>query len=184
MPITIFVTAFDEHAVEAFEVEAIDYLLKPVDDARFESALARARRHLRSNDVQDVARRLSELLARTDAARSDEDARIAVRTPQRLVRLRPREIEWIEAADYCIRIHADGKSHLVRDSLAAMEQRLDPTRFVRIHRSAIVNIDHVRELQPLEHGDFVVILEGGEQLRVSRTRRRALEAALGVGGAE
>ena len=174
MPATIFVTAYDEHAVEAFEVEALDYLLKPVDERRFATALARVRRRLAEPDATATARKLAALLERTG-----DDAWISVRTPGRLVRLRASEIDWVEAADYCVRIHAGGRSHVVRDSMAAMEERLGGRRFVRIHRSAIVNVDRIREVQPLEHRDFVVILEGGEQLRVARTRRAALEAALG-----
>ena len=175
MPTTIFVTAFDKHAVEAFEVGASDYLLKPVNDERFATALARARRRVASWDPGDAARRLAELLQRVEP----EESWLSVRTPGRLVRLRPSEIAWIEAADYYIRIHVSQRSLLVRDSMAAMQQRLDPRKFVRIHRSAIVNVDRIREVQPLEHSDYVVILEGGERLRVSRTRRRALEEILG-----
>ncbi len=175
MPTTIFVTAYDKHAVEAFEVGASDYLLKPVSDERFATALARARRRVAEWDPDDAARRLAELLRRAESAESW----LSVRTPGRLVRLRPSEIGWIEAADYYIRIHVPGRSLLVRDSMEAMQKRLDPRKFVRIHRSAIVNVDRIREVQPLEHRDYIVILEGGERLRVSRTRRRALEAVLG-----
>ncbi len=175
MPATIFVTAFDKHAVEAFEVGASDYLLKPVSDERFSTALVRARHRVAEWDPDDAARRLVELLQRAES----EDSWLSVRTPGRLVRLRPSEIAWIEAADYYIRIHVPGRSLLVRDSMAAMQGRLDPRKFVRIHRSAIVNVDRIREIQPLEHRDYIVILAGGERLRVSRTRRRALEAILG-----
>ncbi len=175
MPATIFVTAYDEHAVAAFEVGASDYLLKPVTDERFATALARARRRVAEWDPDDAARRLAELLQRAES----EESWLSVRTPGRLMRLRLSEIVWIEAADYYVRIHVPGRSLLVRDSLAAMQERLDPRKFVRIHRSAIVNVDRIREVQPLEHRDHIVILEGGERLRVSRTRRRALEAALG-----
>ncbi|MHC5005554.1 MAG: LytR/AlgR family response regulator transcription factor [Planctomycetota bacterium] len=179
MPATIFVTAYDEHALEAFEVEALDYLLKPVDDERFHTAITRVRRRLAQEDAEDAARRLASLLAATAAEPAPEPCWLTLKTPGRVVRLREQDIDWIEAADYCVRIHAGDQAHVVRATMTAMERTLRSGRFVRIHRSTIVNADRVREVQPLYHGDFLAILDTGARLRVSRTRRRALEAAFG-----
>ncbi len=183
MPLIIFATAFDEYAIQAFEAEALDYLLKPIDDVRFERSLNRAKRLLSQSSEVKLAQRLSralEALETNAAARRPElRAKLALKTSTRVVLVDPSDIDWIEAADYCLRVHVGTTAHLLRESLHAMQQRLDDTMFVRIHRSSIVNVNRIREIQPLFHGDFIVILIDGTKLRVSRSRRHALEARLG-----
>jgi two-component system LytT family response regulator len=180
MPATVFVTAHDEFAVEAFEAQALDYLMKPLTEARFGAALARVRKRLRSDDALALARRLTALLDHaTDrppaggAARTrwPGSARIAVPTAGGQLLLDPDEIDWIEADDYHAAIHAGGHRHRVRQSLAALEARLDPARFVRIHRAALVRLDQVRELKTDAGGDQArVLLRDGTSLPVSRRR--------------
>lgn len=183
MPVIIFVTAFDNHAVAAFEAQALDYLLKPIDDDRFERSLVRAKRRLNQSSESKLAQQLSkalELLESKNAAITHKTpAKLALKTSTRVVFVDPSEIDWIEAADYCLRVHIGTTAHLLRESMQTMQQRLDDTMFVRIHRSSIVNVDRIREIQPLFHGDYVVVLIDGTKLRVSRSRRHALEARLG-----
>lgn len=183
MPVIIFVTAFDNYAVAAFEAEALDYLLKPIDDVRFERSLNRAKRLLSQSTevklVQRLSRALEVLETNAAATRPGLRTKLALKTSTRVVLVDPSEIDWIEAADYCLRVHVGTTAHLLRESMQTMQQRLDGTMFVRIHRSSIVNVDRIREIQPLFHGDYVVILIDGTKLRVSRSRRHALEARIG-----
>ncbi len=175
----VFVTAYDQHAVRAFEVEAVDYLLKPFDDQRFAQALARAKERIR----QERAKPLAEELARTLAPPSAPAASprtLLLKDGARSVHRREAEIDWIEAQDYYVEIHAGGTAHLHREPLRDLETRLDPRRFVRIHRSAIVQVDRIRRLQSLPSGDAAVVLRDGTELRVSRGRRDAIRAVLGV----
>jgi two-component system, LytTR family, response regulator len=176
-PAVVFVTAHEHHAVRAFAVEAVDYLLKPFDDERFAQALERARQRVRQGKAQAIA----EQLARGLAPAPDAAPRtLTLRDGARAVFLREDEIDWIEAQDYYVEIHAGSAAHLHRETLQDLEARLDPARFVRIHRSAIVRIDRIRQLQPLPSGDAAVILRDGTELRVSRSRREAIRAALGI----
>ena len=178
-PAVVFVTAFDQHAVRAFDVEAVDYLLKPFDDQRFTQALGRAKERIR----QDRARTLAEQLAATLAPGSRPAAAprtLLLKDGARSMFLREDEIDWIEAQDYYVEVHAGGVAHLHREPLRDLEARLDPKRFVRIHRSAIVQIDRIRQLQSLPSGDASVMLRDGTELRVSRSRRDAIRAVLGV----
>lgn len=180
MPCVVFVTAHDRFAVDAFEVNAVDYLLKPFDDERFARAIARAKRAVRGAEVGELSRRLIGLLEHTaEARRPGALTRLVVREDGRTFFLRAEEIDWIEAADYVARVHAHGKVHVLRETMATLESRLDPARFFRVHRSAIVNLDRIRELQPYFHGESVVILQDGTQLKLSRTRRDKLETLLG-----
>ena len=185
LPAVIFVTAFDEYALNAFEVHALDYLLKPFDDERFDRALGRARLQVR----QQKAHRLSERLLsavedfRESAARGGEGrpsylGRLAVKSAGRVHFLRTEEIDWIEAADYYVKLHVGDRSHLLRQTMSHLESQLDPRRFVRIHRSAIVNLDRVKELRTQPHGDCSVFLADGTQLRLSRGGREKLGALL------
>ncbi len=162
-PAVIFITAYDEFAVSAFDVHAVDYLVKPFDDARFVEAVARAKAAIRG------------LLPRAEAWLS----RILVKTGGRVVLVRVADIDWIEAADYCVKLHVQGRVHVVRESLQTLESRLDPERFFRIHRSGIVNLDRVTELQPVLKGEHLVTLRDGSRLKLSRGRRRELESRLG-----
>jgi two-component system LytT family response regulator len=180
MPAVVFVTAYDQFALKAFEVNAIDYLLKPFDDERFGAAMERAKRALRQEkvDLDDLSRRLAGLLeAATGPGRFL--TRLIVKDAGRAIFLTVDELDWIEAADYCVKLHIRGKSYLVRQSLQSLETRLDPERFFRIHRSALVNLDRVKEIQALFRGEHAVILQDGAKLKLSRNRREVLEQLLG-----
>ncbi len=167
-PAIVFVTAFDRFAVEAFEIHAVDYLLKPFDDERFAETLSRARTRVGAVD-QPVIDALLDALARKSSA----PQRIAVKDGDRTIFVDPDELDWCEAADNYIRLHSGGRKHLVRETMRAMEQRLDPARFARIHRSAIVNLRRVAEIRPLFHGDQQVLLRDGTKLTLSRGYRDA-----------
>jgi len=180
LPVTIFVTAYDKYAIRAFEAQALDYLLKPFSDERFEAALGRARAQIRTQKAGELARRISNLLAQTAAAETPPDAptelsRLAIRSGGRVTFLNVEEIDWIEAAGVYVYLHAGGKAILFRATLGQLEARLDPQRFVRVHRSAIVNTDRIRELYPRSHGDYVVVLRDGTEVTLSRSFRPALE---------
>jgi two-component system, LytTR family, response regulator len=157
----VFVTAYDQYALKAFEVEALDYLLKPFDDARFFRVLARAK----------------NLANRSESAQAGID-RLMVKSAGRVTFLRVREIDWIEAADYYASLHAAGRTHLLRRSMSDLERELDTKTFCRIHRSAIVNVDRVREFKLDSNGEYEVVLEGGTKLRVSRGYREQLQRKL------
>jgi two-component system LytT family response regulator len=175
MPPVIFVTAYDEFAVRAFEVSALDYLVKPLNEARFDAALTRARRQIRDADALALSRKLAALLGSDAKAESEvpTDARIAVRTESGTLVLDARDIDWIGAEDYYAAVHISGKRYLVRESLSSLEQRLDPAVFTRVHRSALVNIDRIRELRAP-----YVMLRDGTRLPVSRRKQSRLEALL------
>ena len=174
MPAVIFVTAYDEFAVRAFEAHALDYLVKPLEVARFAQALERMREQLRSAKAVDLSRRLAALLATREQERVRQ--RIVVTTSRGEVLIDADEIDWIEADDYYAAIHARQERHLIRESLASLEQRLDSARFVRAHRSAIVNVDRICEVRK-EAGDILLVLQNGVCVPVSR-RRRARVARL------
>jgi two-component system, LytTR family, response regulator len=167
VPAVIFVTAFDRYALQAFEQHALDYLLKPFSDERFANVLARTRVRLRERTFASMAQRLSDLLA----ARAPERRHVVVRDGGRTMVIPYDDIVWIEAEDYCARIHLRGRTLLVRDSLRALGDSLDRAAFVRVHRSAIVNVACVREIEPLASGDQRLRLSDGTVLKVSRTFR-------------
>ena len=171
LPATVFVTAHDEYAVRAFEVHAIDYLLKPFDDARLVTALARAKERLARHDAA-AGRQLVALL--DERARGQRLERFLVRTRGKVVVVRT------QAADYYATLHVAGEAHLVRQTMAELEASLDARRFVRVHRGAIVNIDRVREVHPLFRGDCTLVLADGTQVRLSRTRRAEFERLFGT----
>ena len=176
MPAVIFITAFDEYAVRAFDVSAVDYLLKPIDPARFEQALARATRRLARGSVED-GQELQEFLARWRAERG-YSARFVVRTGDKLAFIRAEEVDWIDAAGNYARLHVGGREHLIRETMKSLENRLDPETFVRVHRSAIVNIDRVASLEPYFHGEYVVQMRDGSKLTSSRSHSGRLRALL------
>jgi two-component system, LytTR family, response regulator len=181
MPVVVFLTAFEQYALRAFRVHAVDYLLKPLDAAKLAEALARARTELAHRDVAARAAQLAALLEDLGAhtqGRDDDGEHIVVRTAGRLHVLRPQELAWIEAEGDYVTIHAGSKAHLVRDSLRNMEERLASHGFVRIHRSSLVNVDKIRELEATAKGDYDVILDGGVRLRVGRNYKDALFARL------
>jgi two-component system LytT family response regulator len=182
-PAVIFATAFDAYALEAFRVHAVDYVLKPVDGEQLRHAVERARAQLdaRTDEVR-LRALLDEALASRGGIvpRADLAAdRLLINTDGRLVPVRVTDIDWIEAAGNYVRLHVEKSVQMSRDTLSAMEKRLDPTRFARIHRSAIVNLDRVKELQAWFSGDFLVLLTTGERLRLSRSFRRAFESRFG-----
>lgn len=185
LPLIIFVTAFDEFAVKAFEVHALDYLMKPFDKDRLKQAVGYARERLKSPAPSDLTERLTALLETLQpSGGGGADAkpatdRIAVKLDGRVIFLRPTEIDWIEAQDNYVKLHAGREAHLVRDTLSNFETRLDARRFIRIARSTIVNIDRVKEMQPMFHGEYVVILHDGTKLTMSRGYRETLQQYLG-----
>ena len=174
-PAVVFVTAHDDYALRAFDVHAVDYLRKPFDATRFREAFARARHRLAGAEAEERARTLDALLrqVRSQPPRSRE--RLMVRSDGRLYFVRVDDIDWVEAAGNYVKLHVGRDTHLMRETMAGIEKMLDPSRFLRIHRSAIVNLDRVREMQPWFSGEYTVILRDGTQLRLSRVYRDRLE---------
>jgi two-component system, LytTR family, response regulator len=172
VPAIVFVTAYDRYALRAFEVHALDYLLKPFTDARFAAALARAKQQVlgRRQGILDV--RIAELLRAQQSPRT----RFLVPARGRTVVVDAASIDWIEAADYYVCLHCGSDSHLLRDTMDVIERQLDPQQFFRVHRSAIVNLARVREIHPLFRGDCELRLADGVAVRLSRNRRREFEA--------
>jgi two-component system LytT family response regulator len=162
-PAVIFVTAYDQYAVRAFDVQALDYLLKPIDRRRFQTALDRAREHLRKSEGRSTG----------------PLTRLLVRSGDRTQVLKIDDVDWVESADNYVKLHALGQTHFLRETLTHLRARLDPARFVRIHRSAVVNVDRIRSLYPLFHGDQMVVLHDGTELPLSRRYRQELESLLG-----
>ena len=173
MPVIIFVTAYDRYAVRAFEVHALDYLLKSFDRERFQASLRRAKEEIQRSKAGVLNDRLAGLLEDLQA-RQKCLTRLVVKTGGRIVFLRVDEIDWVEAADNYVRIHAGRESHLIRETLESLEGRLNPEKFLRIHRSTLVNLDRIRELQPIFHGDYLVRLNDGTELTLSRSYREKL----------
>ena len=174
MPAVVFVTAHEDYALRAFDVDAVDYLLKPFDEERFAAALSRVREELQLRALRRGGVPESQRKKPLD--------RLPLRSAGRVSFLRVDHVEWVDAAHNYVRIHGiDGHTHLVRGAISDLETRLDPERFVRIHRSTIVNVDRVRELELTTHGSYVAILEGGQRLTVSRSFRDRLPMLLGTG---
>jgi two-component system LytT family response regulator len=159
----VFVTAYDQYALRAFEAGALDYLLKPFDNARFERALQRAKQNLQG-----------------DKASPHKPERIIVKSAGQILFVKPAEIDWVEAADYYSCLHVGTRTHLVRRSMAELESQLDPSTFCRVHRSAIVNLHRVAGLQTGQEGESEVLLQTGERLRLSRRYRAQLQERLGL----
>ena len=180
MPVTVFVTAYDAYAVRAFEASALDYLLKPYSDERFEQCLARALVYVRTQRREEMSRRLISLLAegQQSAAGAAYLERLLVKVGGRIIFLPAEDVDWIEAAGVYVQLHAGGRKFLHRASLAELEASLDPGRFIRIHRSSIVNILSVKELFPHSHGDYTAVLKDGTRLKLSRSYRPKLETRL------
>ena len=169
VPLVVFVTAYDEYALKAFEVHAFDYLLKPFDRARFARTLEAVRGQLQARNggrSHHLAALIEEL-----GARRGRSARFPIKTANRVFFIRTEEIDWVEAADNYVCLHVGAERHLVRETMNAIEARLDPELFVRIHRSTIVNRDRILELRPWFHGEYVVKLAGGAELTLSRSYR-------------
>jgi two-component system LytT family response regulator len=168
MPATIFITAYDQYAVHAFDVNAVDYLLKPFDKERFQRTLQRIREG--KGKPNEDPRKMEDLLTEV---RKDQPflERILVRVGERQALLKVSQVQWVEAEDNYVRLHVEGGSHLLRQTMNAMSKKLDPHQFRRIHRSAIVNMDYIKELQPWSSGDYLVIMRDGTRLTLSRTYR-------------
>ncbi len=180
MPMVIFVTAYDQYALRAFEVHALDYLLKPFGKERFRETLKHAREGLERRRAGDLGRRLLALVndVKPEPPRVD---RLVVKSGGRVFFLRTDEIDWIEAAGNYVRLHLGSENHLFRETMNRMESRLDTKRFARIHRSRIVNTERIKELQPWFNGDYIVILRDGTRLTLSRGYREKLQERLGKG---
>jgi two-component system LytT family response regulator len=178
MPPVVFVTAYDRYALRAFDVHALDYLLKPFDRERFQQALSRARQHLERRDAGELQRRLLELVQdlRSSPQRPE---RFVIKTGGRVFFVRTDEIDWIEAAGNYVKLHVGSEAHLLRQTMNALEAQLDPDHFFRIHRCHIVNIERVKELQPWFNGEYVVFLRSGARLTLSRGYREKLQDRLG-----
>jgi len=178
MPVVIFVTAHDKFALKAFEVHAVDFLLKPFDRERFQTALKRAKERIAQKRPGELDQRLAALLAemKPEAAALE---RMAVKTSGRVIFIKTADIDWIEAADNYVNLHVGNESHLHRETLTALAERLPPKKFMRISRSTIVNVDRIKELQPLFHGEYAVILRNGTTLTLSRSYRDVLDQLIG-----
>jgi two-component system LytT family response regulator len=176
LPQIIFITAYDQYAVRAFDVHALDYLLKPFDRERFEQALGRAVRQIESEQSGKLNDRILSMLAEREPRYLE---RFIIKTEGRVFFLKADEIEWIEAEGNYVTLHAGGKGHLFREAISSLEARLDPRKFQRIGRSAIVNLDSVRELQPWFRGDYKIILHDGTELKLSHRFRDNLNKYLG-----
>ncbi|HTX76679.1 MAG TPA: LytTR family DNA-binding domain-containing protein [Terracidiphilus sp.] len=178
LPLTIFVTAYDQHAIRAFEANALDYLLKPFSDERFEAAMARVKTRLDERSLREFGERMMRLASAAPATDRRWD-RLVIKSAGTTRFLRVADIDWIEAAGVYVNLHVGGKELLYRTALNELAERLDPKRFIRVHRSAIVNIESILQLEPLSHGEFDVVLKNGSRTRVSRTYRTLLEQRLG-----
>jgi two-component system LytT family response regulator len=176
LPVVIFITAHDEHAVRAFDVQALDYVLKPVTSERVLSAVDRAIARLRESRRADLADELTTLLARVD--RSRRDGRLAVRTDRGYRFVPIDEVHWIEADGDLVKIHTPRATHVMRATMADMEAELPRGVFARVHRSAIVNTSCIQEIQPLFKGDYIIVLRSGAAVRSGRTYRAGVQALI------
>jgi two-component system LytT family response regulator len=180
-PYVIFATAHAEHAVRAFDVEAVDYLLKPFDDERFERAIRRAKDAIRARRMQELAQDMAggKTAESPTPVELDEPQRVTIHEGRRISWVNESDIEWIEAADYYANVHAHGRAHLVREPLQKLEEKLG-RKFLRVHRGALVNSAKIQRLDRLEGGELVVVLQSGTRVSVSRARRMGVMRELGV----
>ena len=190
LPAIVFVTAFDQYALKAFEFHALDYLLKPFDDARFEKALRQAKLQVGQRELKDLSQRLVALLA-AHGSREGNTAepthqpqylsRLLIKSAGRVFFLKTDEIDYVQAEDYYVKLNVGRKGHLLRETMNEMEAKLDPAKFLRIHRSTIVNIERIRELQQHFNGEYIVVLHDGSEHKLSRSRREQLQTLLKSG---
>jgi two-component system LytT family response regulator len=178
LPDIVFTTAYESYAIRAFELHALDYLLKPFDHERFRDAIRHARERLQSRQQEDGRRQIGALLERISSKQPYLD-RFIIKADGRITFLNTREIDWIEADDKYVHLHTGKGTRMVRQTLTAMETQLDPARFVRIHRSAMVNIERIKELQPLFNGEYSLLMEDKTKLTLSRTYKEKLFGLLG-----
>ena len=177
VPAIIFVTAFEDYAIRAFEVSALDYLLKPFDRARFEKTLARFEEQFQRGRM-GISDELRQFLSTLGAGTEPYASRFPVKSAGDIYFVRAEEIDWIDAAGNYTALHVAGRKHLIRETMKSVESKLDPRKFVRVHRSAIINIDRLRKLQPYFHGEYVVTLQDGTTLTSSRGYSDRLRALL------
>ena len=179
MPLTVFVTAYDQHAIRAFEASALDYLLKPFSDERFEATMARVKARLDERSMREFGQRVMKMVSAAPSAPEKRLDRLVVKAGGTTRFIRVIDIDWIEAAGVYVTLHVGGKELLYRAALNDLAEKLDPRRFVRVHRSALINIESVVQLEPISHGEFEAVLKNGSRTRVSRTYRGQLEKRLG-----
>jgi len=179
MPLVVFVTAYDQYAMRAFEVHALDYLLKPFDDQKFERTMKRVKAQIRGKERE---RTDSQMLAFLKELKDKSSylERISIKTADRITLLRVEEIDWIEADDNYVQIHAGKSSHQLRETITNLERQLNPAKFLRIHRSSIVNLERIESLEQMFHGEYRVILKNGSELTLSRRYREKARQLLGM----
>jgi two-component system LytT family response regulator len=179
IPNVVFVTAYEQYAIRAFEIHALDYLLKPFDQPRFDKAMRHVREKFSNRQqTQSEQKQIAALLENVRQKPQFLD-RLVIKTGGRIIFLKTEEIDWIQADDKYAHLHTGNKSHLVRQTLGAMETQLDPQKFIRIHRSAIVNVGRIKELQPMFTGEHTIIMENGTKLTLSRSYKNKLFELLG-----
>jgi len=177
MPLVVFVTAYDQHALRAFDANALDYLLKPFSDERFEATMARVKTRLKERGLGQLGQRMLDMVSRIGARAGWLD-RFVVKSGGTTRFIRAVDIDWIEAAGVYVSLHVGGAEISYRATLLELADKLDPVRFIRVHRSAIVNIESVLHLEPISHGEFEVVLKNGSHCRISRNYRSHLERRL------
>jgi two-component system LytT family response regulator len=185
-PITVFVTAYDQYALKAFEVNAIDYLMKPFDDARFAQTLDKAKRYFRQSKSLEFKEKLQQLLdqVRNPAAiipsKSPYLTRLTIKNAGEILFVKVSDIDWITADDYYVNVFVKDKKHLLRESLNNLEEQLDPAQFLRIHRCTIMNIDRIKSIQSYFNNEYIVLTHSGEKFKVSRSKKEALKNLTGI----
>jgi two-component system, LytTR family, response regulator len=178
MPVTIFVTAYDRYALQAFAAHALDYLLKPFSEDRFRDALQHAKRTLEAGRQRGPNQQLARLLEQL-TKKKDYLERIPVPSKGRFLFVNVRDLDWVEAEGNYLRLHGNGTSHMIRGNMNDMERKLDPARFMRIHRSTIINLQRIREVQPWFRGHHRVVMNNGQELKLSRYQKDKLRTLLG-----
>ena len=195
MPVTIFVTAYDKHALRAFEAHALDYLLKPFDHDRFDITLQRAKTFVRQQKLGEISESmfavLQDLKSKDGESPSDADNRkperaahqepldrVAIKSGGRIYFLKTEEIDWVEGAGDYLTLHSGSRTHLIRETMGNFHAKLDPQKFLRIHRSTIVNIERIKDIRPLYKGEYVITLTSGISLKASRGYRHGLQSLL------
>jgi two-component system LytT family response regulator len=178
MPVVVFTTAYDQFAVRAFEAHAMDYLLKPFERERLHQSIERARAELLKSHNRDLTNRILDLLANNEEPKTNSkqiEDRMVIRAGGKVVFLDLAEVDWIEAAANYVKLNVGKESYLLREGIGRVSERLDPGRFVRIHRSVIVNVSKIKELQPCDSGEYIAVLKNGKELSCSRGYRAELQ---------
>ncbi|MBA4124802.1 MAG: LytTR family transcriptional regulator DNA-binding domain-containing protein [Acidobacteria bacterium] len=183
LPEIVFVTAYDEHAITAFEINALDYLLKPINPERFQKTLNRVREQIKNGRTKEIDHRLSALLQSLESAKLNPEQtvyldRIAVKDAGRITLVDVNEIDWISSEGNYVQLHAKGKTHLLRETMDGIERKLNPQKFLRLRRSTIVRVEEIKELTPLFNGEVELVLKNGTKLSSSRRYRKNLETIL------